>query len=114
MNEKKELVLKPTIESVQGAINNAAKEVLSCSKKIFNWGQDDKKEADKEPFYEQIATDKEIVRVILLLTGSVKGTEEELIICKKVFTEFEKYNKKEPEDYVIDFVNKIKDGKPFL
>jgi hypothetical protein len=34
MNEKKELVLRPTIESVQGAINNAAKEVLSCSKKI--------------------------------------------------------------------------------
>jgi dynein heavy chain len=90
MNEKKELILKPTIESVQGAINNAAKEVLSCSKKIYNWGQDDKKESEKEPFYKQIATDKEIVRVILLLTGSVKGTEEELNYCKKVFTEFEK------------------------
>jgi dynein heavy chain len=114
MNEKKELVLKPTIESVQVEINNAAKEVLSCSKKIFNWGQDDKKEADKEPFYKQIATDKEIVRVILLLTGSVKGTEEELNICKRVFTEFEKYYKKEPEDYVNDFVNKFKDGKPIL
>jgi dynein heavy chain len=98
MNEKKELVLRPTIESVQGAINNAAKEVLSCSKKIYNWGQDDKKESEKEPFYKQIATDKEIVRVILLLTGSVKGTEEELDICKKTFTEFERYYKKEPED----------------
>jgi len=50
MNEKKELILRPTIESVQGAINTAAKEVLSCSKKIYNWGQDDKKESDKEPF----------------------------------------------------------------
>jgi len=50
MNEKKELILRPTIENVQGAINNAAKEVLSCSKKIYNWGQDDKKESDKEPF----------------------------------------------------------------
>ena len=99
---------------MQVEINNAAKEVLTCSKKIFNWGQDDKKEADKEPFYEKIATDKEIVRVILLITGSVKCTEEELNICKKVFTEFEKFFKKEPEDYVIDFVNKIKDGKPIL
>lgn len=36
--------------------------------------------------------------MILLLTGSVKGTEEELNICKGVFTAFENYYKREPED----------------
>jgi len=68
----------PSIEEVQQAINNAAKEILSCSKKIYNWGQDDKDDDKKDPFYKQIATDKEIVRVILLLTGSIKGTQDML------------------------------------
>ena len=40
MNERKEIILNPSINEVQNAINNAAKEVLSCSKKIYNWGQD--------------------------------------------------------------------------
>jgi hypothetical protein len=40
----------PSIEDVQQAINNAAKEILSCSKKIYNWNQDDKKDEDKDPF----------------------------------------------------------------
>jgi len=34
MDEKKEMRLNPLIESVKRAINNAAKEILSCSKKI--------------------------------------------------------------------------------
>jgi len=34
MDEKKEMRFNPLIESVQRAINNAAKEILSCSKKI--------------------------------------------------------------------------------
>lgn len=78
MDRNKNIKLNPSIEDVQKAINNAAKEILSCSKKIFNWGQDKVAEKLKEPFYKQIATDKEIVRVILLLTGSIKGTEDSL------------------------------------
>lgn len=89
MDENKNIILNPSIESVQKAINNAAKEILSCSKKIYNWGQDDKKEEEKEPFYKQIATDKEIVRVILLLTGSIKGTEDSL---SDSIGEFKKYS----------------------
>lgn len=98
MNDSKEIKLNPTIESVQTAINNAAKEILSCSKKIYNWGQDNLKDEDKEPFYKQIATDKEIVRVILLLTGSIKGTDDSL---KYSIGEFEKYKnlyKQEPDE----------------
>lgn len=81
----KEIDLNPRIERVQQAINNAAKEILSCSKKIFNWGQDNIPDSEKEPFYKQIATDREIVRVILLLTGSIKGTEDSLHECIEKF-----------------------------
>ena len=48
--------------------------MLKCSKKLFNWEQSDKK-AEKASFYEMIAQDKEIVKVILLLTGSIQGTK---------------------------------------
>jgi dynein heavy chain len=98
MEERKKMSLNPSIESVQRAINNAAKEILSCSKKIYNWGQDNLKDEDKEPFYKQIATDKEIVRVILLLTGSIKGTEDSLEDSIGEFTTYENYYKPEPED----------------
>jgi dynein heavy chain len=80
MDEKKQIKYNPTIDEIQIAINNAAKEILSCSKKIYNWGQDNMKDENKEPFYKQIATDKEIVRVILLLTGSIQGTQDSLNI----------------------------------
>jgi len=89
INEKKNIKLNPSIEDVQYAINNAAKEILLCSKKIYNWGQDEMDESNKEPFYKQIATDKEIVRVILLLTGSVKGTEDTLDQYKKEFSAYQ-------------------------
>jgi dynein heavy chain len=54
--------------------------VLSCSKKLLRWDQLDKKNSDgneeKESFYKIIAQDKEIVKVILLLTGSIQGTKK--------------------------------------
>lgn len=104
MDENKNIKLNPSIESVQKAINNAAKEILSCSKKIYNWGQDDKKEEEKEPFYKQIATDKEIVRVILLLTGSIKGTEDSLSESIGEFKKYSSYYSPEPDDFVNSFM----------
>ena len=54
------------------------------------------------------------MRGILLLTGYIKGIEEELIICKKTCREFEKYYKNEPVDIEIYFTSKFKDGKSVL
>jgi dynein heavy chain len=46
-------------------------------------------EDQREPFYDWIAKDKEIVKVILLLTGSIQGTKNNV---NKFLDSFEKYN----------------------
>ena len=81
--------LKPTLEEVQSAINRAASHVLKSTKRVQNWNQKDIPEDQREPFYDWIAKDKEIVKVILLLTGSIQGTKNNV---KKFLDSFEKYN----------------------
>lgn len=67
--------LSPTLEQIQSAINRAAAHVLKSTKNVQNWNQKDIPEEKREPFYDWIAKDKEIVKVILLLTGSIQGTK---------------------------------------
>ena len=81
--------LKPTLEEVQSAINRAASHVLKSTKRVQNWNQKDIPEESREPFYDWIAKDKEIVKVILLLTGSIQGTKNNV---KKFLDSFERYN----------------------
>lgn len=81
--------LKPTLEEVQSAINRAASHVLKSTKRVQNWNQKDIPEDQREPFYDWIAKDKEIVKVILLLTGSIQGTKNNV---KKFLDSFERYN----------------------
>lgn len=81
--------LKPSLEEVQSAINRAASHVLKSTKHVQNWNQKDQPEDQREPFYDWIAKDKEIVKVILLLTGSIQGTKNNV---KKFLDSFEKYD----------------------
>eukprot|EP00362_Geleiidae_sp_MMETSP1317_P001727 CAMPEP_0201285664 /NCGR_PEP_ID=MMETSP1317-20130820/113656_1 /ASSEMBLY_ACC=CAM_ASM_000770 /TAXON_ID=187299 /ORGANISM="Undescribed Undescribed, Strain Undescribed" /LENGTH=150 /DNA_ID=CAMNT_0047611403 /DNA_START=2762 /DNA_END=3214 /DNA_ORIENTATION=+ len=112
--------ITPTIEDVQEHINRAAIAVLKCSKSVMNWFQQDKPEhEEKESFYDMIAQDKEIVKVILKLTGSIHGTKKEV---QDYLTHFKKYewlwkekieeslarfNKEQPE--LDDFEEKLKE-----
>jgi dynein heavy chain len=73
-------VLKPSLEDIQFSINRAAAHVLKSTKNVQNWNQKDLPEDQREPFYDWIAKDKEIVKVILLLTGSIQGTKNSVYI----------------------------------
>ena len=79
--ENGEVTLVPSLEDIQKAINRAATAVLSCSKKMMGWDQIVQEEDSgdvKESYYKIIAQDKEIVKVILLLTGSIQGTKNKI------------------------------------
>lgn len=98
--------LKPTLEEVQSAINRAASHVLKSTKSVQNWNQKDMPEDQREPFYDWIAKDKEIVKVILLLTGSIQGTKNNV---KKFLDSFEKYDslwKQKPDESLKRFNSK--------
>lgn len=91
----KKVVLFPALEDIQSAINRAATAILGCSKKLMKWSplkSDDRDaidQAQQDSFYSIIAQDKEIVKVILLLTGSFKGTTDKVDTFQKQFKTFE-------------------------
>lgn len=81
-------ILRPSLQDVQSAINRAASHVLKSTKKVQLWFQKDVPEEEKEPFYNWIAKDKEIVKVILLLTGSIQGTKNSVAKFLEGFTTY--------------------------
>ena len=84
-----EVQLNPSLEEIQKAINRAATAVLRCSKTLYNWDQQETEESKKQNLYEMIAQDKEIVKVILLLTGSIQGTKNKINEFLSKFNKFE-------------------------
>lgn len=73
------IMMDPTLEEVQAAINRCALHVLRCSKKLYMWGVDrNDPNASTETFHGLITTDKEIVKAVLLMTGSVEGTKTQV------------------------------------
>jgi dynein heavy chain len=81
--------LSPSLAEIQSAINRAASHVLKSTKYVQNWNQKDIPEDKREPFYDWIAKDKEIVKVILLLTGSIQGTKNAVHTFVESFDEYQ-------------------------
>jgi len=96
-------VLKPSLDEVQSAINRAASHVLKSTKKVQLWFQKDVPEDEREPFYNWIAKDKEIVKVILLLTGSIQGTKNSVSKFLEGFTTYSWLWTTKPEDELKRF-----------
>ena len=60
------VAMNPSLEEIQCAINTTAKAILGCSKKLDAWGMGC---AEECTYYDMIARDKEVVKVVLLMTG---------------------------------------------
>eukprot|EP00756_Hemistasia_phaeocysticola_P037127 Hpha_TRINITY_DN16680_c2_g13::TRINITY_DN16680_c2_g13_i1::g.182388::m.182388/K10408/DNAH; dynein heavy chain, axonemal len=80
------VLLHPSLEEVQKAINQSATAVLKCSKFISPWqGVGD----GGESFFEKIAKNKEIVKVVLLLTGGIHGLKKQVMDYLNSFKRYE-------------------------
>lgn len=111
--ENGESTLKPSLDEVQSAINRAASHVLKSTKKVQNWNQKDLPEDEREPFYDWIAKDKEIVKVILLLTGSIQGTKNNVVNFLKEFEQFSWLWTQKPDEELRKF-NRLHNNEPLL
>ena len=109
--------LSPSLDDVQRAINKAAQAVLRCTKTLFDWGQGAvgpsvatresgtlspspdggsdveeefkvQKEDTRITFFSKIARDIEIVRVCLLLTGSIQGLRNLVVDYLATFSDY--------------------------
>ena len=96
---------------------------MKSTKHVQNWNQKDIPEDEREPFYDWIAKDKEIVKVILLLTGSIQGTKNNVNKFLESFERFDwlwkskideslkKFNATNPQ--LEDFEEKLRDFTSF-
>ena len=103
--EEGDVKLRPSLNEIQKAINRAATAVLSCSKQLIGWDQvlQGDEDSEKESYYKIIAQDKEIAKVILLLTGSVQGTRNKVNEFMKTFLKY----KWLWSDSVVDYLKKF-------
>ena len=68
-------VLTPSLEEVQSAVNSATNQILKATKCVQNWGQRDIVEEQRAPFYDWVAKDKQIVRVICQSTKTINKSK---------------------------------------
>ena len=80
-----QVILHPSLEEVQKAINLSATAVLKCSKYISPWDGVD----NTESFFEKITKNKEIVKVVLLLTGGIHGLKKQVLDYLSSFKRYE-------------------------
>ena len=78
----------PSLQDVQKAISKASKAVLTIAKGVYDWDQDGIPMKERVTFFESITKDIEIVRTVLLLTGSMQGLKNDV---KRYLDQFYKY-----------------------
>jgi dynein heavy chain len=81
--------MNPSLEDIQDAINTTAKKVLACSKELKAWSAEHSSADSPDTFFDHLASDKEIVKSVLLLTGSIEGTKTQVL---GYVATFDKYN----------------------
>ena len=81
--------LSPSLDDIQKAINRASVAVLGCAKRMFQWGQMQFAEKDRSTFFDILGLDVEIVKTVLLLTGGMHGTRNNV---HEYLNDFRKYD----------------------
>jgi len=81
--------LSPSLDDVQRAINRAAKAVLGCSKIVYDWGQMGIPEEDRKSFFVLLGCDLKIIKVVLLLTGALFGTRNQVHDYLQTFKKYD-------------------------
>jgi len=83
-----EVILTPSIDDVQHSINKCSTSALACSKQLYDWGQEHLPVSERSTFFSRITDNLDIVRSVLLLTGSMQGTRKASLDFVKTFLSF--------------------------
>jgi dynein heavy chain len=79
----------PNLDEVQTAINRSAKMVLKCTASLDDWGQRMTEPDKRRTFFDRVTKDIEIVKVVLLLTGSIQGTKNSVTSYLAAFSKYD-------------------------
>jgi dynein heavy chain len=84
------IALTPNLEEIQGCVNDGATTVLKSLRRLYDWGQEGvADEAAKKSFFTPVTSDFEIVRVVLLLNGSIQAAAA---LSRDFLAAFERHN----------------------
>lgn len=101
------IVMKPSLDDIQDAINNTAVGILKSTKQLMAWGQDRSKPRDTlHSFFEQLAGEKEVVKYVLLLTGSLLGAKIEVSNYLESFQQYQHLWGKNMQTEYAEFIDK--------
>lgn len=68
------VTLSPSLDQIQDCISTTAQTILTCYKRVIDWGyRSFTNEHKPRSFFDRITKDIELVRVALLLTGCIQG-----------------------------------------
>ena len=73
---------------MQKSINKACKAVLKIAQGVYDWDQEDVASEERVTFFQSITKDIEIVRVVLLLTGSMQGLRNDVKTYLEAFYKY--------------------------
>eukprot|EP01065_Artemidia_motanka_P049557 TRINITY_DN8237_c0_g2_i2.p1 TRINITY_DN8237_c0_g2~~TRINITY_DN8237_c0_g2_i2.p1 ORF type:complete len:4421 (+),score=1611.35 TRINITY_DN8237_c0_g2_i2:1465-13263(+) len=79
------VILNPSLEEIQQAINQTSTAILRCSSVMTPWKG---VSADRSSFFEDIGKNKDIVKVVLLLTGGIHGLKRQVLDYLGAFQRF--------------------------
>jgi len=71
----KAVVMKPSLEGIQDVINRTAIQMLRSTKRVIQWGQNRGGPGELVSFYDELAREKDVCKMVLLLTGALLGAE---------------------------------------
>ena len=80
--------MTPTLDEIQTSINRCCRSILRVSKQLIVWASPEDVAAGATVF-DEIARDKEIVKMVLLLTGSVEGAKRQVYDYLETFMQYE-------------------------
>lgn len=80
------VVMSPSLDDIQQAINRSCRAIIGLSKNLHMWGSAEEK---GRPMHDVLASDKEIVRTVLLLTGSMEGAKRQVYAYLNSFAKYD-------------------------
>jgi dynein heavy chain, axonemal len=92
--------LSPSMDDVQRAINRASLAVLRSAQKMYKWGQQSVPEEERATLFDDLGQDVAIVKVVLLLSGTMQRLKDEV---KSVLATFRKYDWLWKEDMELEY-----------
>ena len=80
--------MAPALDDIQAAINRSCRSILAIGKSLPVWSTTEAK-ASGVTIFDSLATDKEVVVMVLLLTGSIVGAKRQVLEYLSTFRKYD-------------------------